>query len=146
MSPSSSSFDSTVDVTLRPSTRALQGGVVLHGALAVLLMASGAAPWALMVGASGLAVSWAWLRRHPAFGHGSRALTRLVWHGDGRWTLHTAGGVMLDAELQSDSIVLARLWVLRFRAVSGARRVRIVFGDEAPPEQLRRIRARLTVA
>ncbi len=146
MPSSSNSFDSTVDVALRPSTRALQGGVVLHGVLAVLLMASGATPWALMAGAFGLAVSWAWLRRHPAFGHGPRAITRLVWHGDGRWTLHTAGGVMLDAELLPDSIVLARLWVLRFRAVSGARHARIVLGDEAPPEQLRRIRARLTVA
>lgn len=90
-----------------------------------------------------LALSWIGLRRHPVFGFGAKALTRLVWHADGRWTLSRADGLSGDAELLPSSIVHPSVLVLNFRWKRGQRQTRILLGDELPEESLRRLRARL---
>ncbi|MGQ0621705.1 MAG: hypothetical protein ACT4QA_17610 [Panacagrimonas sp.] len=138
---SSNSFASTVDLSLRSSALAHQILFWLHVLPLVLLGFSGA-PGAAGVGvAFGIALSWVWLRRHPAFGHGPKAITRLTWHADGRWTLHF-GARSVDAELLGSSYVHTALLILNFRA--GTRRhTRILFGDEAAGDALRRLRARL---
>ena len=123
--------------------RALRWGFMLHALMLVLLMASGLAPAPMLGVLAALALSWLWLRRHPALGFGRAALVRLVWHTDERWTLHLADGRSCDAELLPDSIVHPMLVVLRFRAEDGRKLARLIDGTEAEPELLRRLRARL---
>ncbi|MGH8443447.1 MAG: hypothetical protein ACRETF_11180, partial [Nevskiaceae bacterium] len=96
---SSPPFDATIDLAPRPSLRALTWLFWIHAAMlgaALAALPSGAAMVAL---AAGVALSWLWTRRHPAFGHGPRALTRLTWHADGSWRVGDASGAHFDAEL-----------------------------------------------
>lgn len=133
----------TVDITLKPSGRALRWLFLFHAApLAVLPFAlDPGQPMVLIAGA--IAVSWLWLRRHPSFGYGPRALVHLIWHAEGQWTVTDAGGRAASAELLGNSIVRPRLLVLNFKLGNGLKRTRIVLGDEAKEEPLRRLRARL---
>ena len=142
---SSPSFDATIDLALRPSMRALQWLFVLHVVPVALLpfaMRPGT-PLMLLVGAFGL--SWLWLRRHPAFGFGKRALQRLTWQADGSWLVQDAEGRKAEAELLSSSYVHTRMLVLNFQLKSGGRRTRVLLGDELEPDLLRRLRARLLI-
>jgi toxin CptA len=143
---SSPPFDATIDLALRPSSRAIVWLFWLHaGVLALTLAAVPAgAPMAGM--AVAVAASWFWTRRHPVFGYGRRALARLVWHADGTWLLHEATGATLEAELLGDSLVHDALLVLNFRLPDGRRRSRALLGDETDEESLRRLRARLGMA
>lgn len=140
---SSPSFDATIDLAPRPSLRALQFLFWLH-VLPLGLMLIALPPgmtMALLAGALGL--SWLWLRRHPVFGFGRRALMRLTWHQDGSWTLHRASGNSLQGHLAGHSLVHPRLIVLNFELKQGGRCTRVILGDELEPELLRRLRARL---
>lgn len=142
---SSPPFDATIELTLRPSLRALTWLFWIHGvvlALALVAMPPGPGMVA-MAGAVGL--SWLWTRRHPVFGHGHRALARLVWHADGTWRVHDGSGASHEADLLGNSLVHDHLLVLNFRATSGDLRSRAILGDEADEESLRRLRARLAV-
>lgn len=133
----------TVDLLLKPSARAHQWLFWLHTAPLVLLpMAMREGPWMVAL-AFGIALSWVWLRRHPAFGFGPRALVRIIAHADGRWTLENPSRKALAAQLLGDSFVRPWLMVLNFRSEDGRRRTRIVLGDETTPEALRRLRVRL---
>lgn len=140
---SSSSYASTVDLALRPSMRAHHLLFWTHAGSLLLLTLAMEPGIAMMLIAAGIALSWVWLRRHPAFGHGPRALTRVTWHTDGRWSIQQDRGPLLDAELLGDSYRQSALLILNFRTTDGRRRTRILFGDEAPPDPLRRLRARL---
>jgi len=91
--------------------------------------------------AAAFAGSWMWLRRHPAFGYGPRALSHLLAHDDGRWDIADLLERYEDARLDDDSVVTARLLVLHFRLADGRRRHRCILGDEAEPEALRRLHA-----
>ena len=142
---SSSPFDATIDLALRPSIRALTWLFWLHAGVLGLALAA-VPPGAPMVAlAAAVAVSWFWTRRHAAFGHGSRALSRLTWHADGSWRVHDAAGRLSEAELLGDSLVHDGLLVLNFRLKDGGRRSRALLGDEADEESLRRLRARLAL-
>ena len=141
---SSPSFADTVDLTLRPSLRGLQVLFVLHALPVAALpftMASGA-PLMLLLAA--FALSWVWLRRNPALGFGPRALVRLVWHADGHWTVYNREGRQADAELLASSYRQPALMVLNFKLANATRRTRVLIGDEADPESMRRLRARLS--
>ncbi|TXH06400.1 MAG: hypothetical protein E6R07_01025 [Nevskiaceae bacterium] len=147
---SSNSFAGTVDLTLRPSMRAFKGLFWLHVlpiALLPFAMEPGPAMWLLLVL---FGASWLGLRRHPVFGFGPRALNRLLWHGDNAtepaagaaWVVYDAAGAH-EAELLGSSTVHPRILILNFRLKTGGRRSRVLLGDEADPELLRRLRARL---
>lgn len=143
---SSPPFDATIDLALRPSLRALTWLSSLHVAVLALVLAA-PPPGAAMAGLGiAVAASWLWTRRHPAFGHGARALARLTWHADGSWLVHEASGAKREAELLGSSLVHDRLLVLNFRLKDGRRRSRALLGDEADEESLRRLRARLALA
>ncbi len=142
---SSSSFDATIDLAPRPSLRALQVLFWLHVAPLGLMLIALEPGWGMAGLAFALGASWLWLRRHPAFGFGNKALTRLTWHQDGSWTLHPAGGGTLQGRLAGNSLVHARLIVLNFQLTQGGRCSRVLLGDELEPELLRRLRARLRV-
>lgn len=138
------SFDSTIDLSPRPSMRALMTIFVLHvivAGLLLLAMPTGA-PMAVLAGLVGL--SWMRLRRHPTLGFGPRALTRLTWHAEGVWTLYLASGTSFEAELQGNSLVHSNLLVLNYKSKDGKRHSRLFAGDELEPELLRRLRARLS--
>lgn len=140
------SFETTVDVSLRPSLKLLKWLSTLHVlplALIPLAMQPGL-PMALLIAA--LALSWFRLRRHAVFGFGRRALRRLTWHADGHWTVYEAAERPLAAELEAGSLRHPRLLLLRFRLAVGGHRTRLIGGDEADPELLRRLRARLSTA
>ena len=140
---SSPSFDATIDLKLRPSMRALQWIFFLHVVpVAVLPFALGPGP-VLAVIVGGFALSWLWLRRHPAFGFGKRALRQLLWKADGSWLLQDAEGRKSEGHLLPSTYVHPQLIVLNFRMGAGNRRTRVILGDEAAPELLRRLRARL---
>lgn len=140
----SAPFDATLELAPRPSTRALVLLFWLHaGVLALLMSALPAGPGMALL-AMGVALSWLWLRRHPVFGFGRRALVRLTWHaGADAWTLHESGGRRHDAVLEGSTLVHDWLILLNFSLPDGARRRRALLGDELEPETLRRLRARL---
>lgn len=146
MPASSNSFESTVDLSLRPSHRALGLVFLVHAlCLGLLPFAMQPGPPMLMVIAA-VGLSWLYLRRHAAFGLGPQGIQRIVWHADGGWTLHRAQGSPLDADLQSGSVVHHRLLLLRFRLDSGGYVTRLLLGDEVDAESLRRLRARLSAS
>ena len=141
---SSGSFAATIDLALRPSLRAFRWIFVLHVALIGLLPFAMEPGRAMLALAAAFAVSWFWLRRHPVFGFGRKAIVQLIWHTEGGWTLQDAAGVRSDAELLGNSYVHPRLLVLNFRLKHGGGRTRVITGDEADAESLRRLRARLS--
>jgi toxin CptA len=140
---SSPSFDATIDLKLKPSMRGLQWVFVLHILpVGILPLAIKPGPvLAAVVGA--FALSWLYLRRHPAIGFGPRGLKRLVWNADGTWLVEDNEGRKSQAALLPTTYVHPRLMVLNLSLNSGGRRTRMILGDEAPPEILGRLRARL---
>lgn len=141
---SSNNFASTIDLTPGPSMRAFKLLFWLHVIpIAILPFAMKEGP--VMLGLLGLiALSWFGLRRHPVFGFGPKALVRLTWHAEGGWTVHDKLGEY-PAELQGNSYVHNALLVLNFRLKNGGRRTRVLVGDEIDAEQMRQLRARLSV-
>lgn len=138
----SSTPSEALELAPRPSLRALTLLFWLHvGVLVVVLALLRTGPIAAGLAAL-VAVSWIWSRRHPAFGFGPRALSRLTWHGDGHWTVEDARGQRSEAALLGSSVVHDFLIVLNFR-VGGATRSRALLGDELAPDTARRLRARL---
>lgn len=123
--------------------RALRWAFVLHLICFALLLAAQPPRLPMLVLVAALALSWAWVRRHPALGFGPRAWTRLTWHAQGNWTLHRVDGTQVEAELQPDSIVRPALLVLRFRLQGGRTAARALLGDELSAEAQRKLRARL---
>lgn len=133
----------TVDLVLQPSARAHHVLFWLHALPLVLLpMAMQSGPKMIVV-AFGIALSWIWLRRHPAVGHGPRAVVRILANAEGRWTLERRNRERIDATLMGDTYVQSWILILAFRGTDGRRCTRILLGDEATPEALRRLRARL---
>lgn len=143
---SSPPFDATIDLAPQPSLRALSHLFWLHTGVLVLALAALRPGPPMAIFAVCVAASWFWTRRHPAFGFGKRALTRLTWHAAGGWTLRDATGAQFEAELSGNSLVHDRLLVLNFRLKQGGRRARALLGDEVNDELLRRLRARLRMA
>ena len=140
---SSPDFSTSLDLSLRPSVRAVLVLSVLHiGAIALMVLA-GPPKWAGVLMALLFLTSWFSLRRHAVFGFGPNALTRLIGHAEGGWTVETAGGQREDAELLGSSLVQSWIMVLNFRLKDGSRRSRAVVGDELDADMLRRLRARL---
>lgn len=140
---SSSPFDATIELAPHASLRALTILFWLHAAaLGAMVYALRSGP-VLAVLAGLVALSWVWTRRHPVFGFGPRALTRLTWHAAGGWTLHDSAGGTFEADLDRNSLVHERLLVLNFRVKAGGTRSRALLGDELDAETLRRLRARL---
>lgn len=138
-------FTATLDIAPKSSMRAFGILFGLHVAL-LALVPFAMQPGPMMLVVLGLiAASWLWLRRHPAFGFGDKAIVRLVWHTEGGWTLYDAVGRHSDAVLLGNSYVHVRLLVLNFRLKSGRRRTRILLGDELDAELLRKLRARLLI-
>ena len=133
-----------VDVELKPSHRAHQFLFWVHVVPLVLLPLTMETGTAMLIIAAGIAVSWFWLRRHPVFGFGPRAVIRVHAHGDGRWSIENPARKPAEAELLGNSYVHPRLLILNFRLPSGQSRTRIILGDEAPEDVLRRLRARLS--
>ncbi|WP_169577480.1 protein YgfX [Sinimarinibacterium sp. CAU 1509] len=145
MPSSSNSFASTVDLSLRPSFRALRWLFGLHALMLALLMASGLPTAPMLTLLAAIAGSWLWLRRHPSLGFGPQAVTRLIWHADGSWTAVHANGAQSEVELAEDSIVHSSLLLLRLRHAGRRRSIsRLILGDELDGESLRRLRARLS--
>lgn len=142
----STSFESTVDLTLRTSMRALRWAFGLHALCLVLLMLAEPPRMALIGLAALIGLSWLFTRRHAALGFGPKAIQRMVWHADGRWTLYRGKGAAVDAELAPDSIVRGSMLLLRFRIDGEPAASRLILGDELPEESLRQLRARLSVA
>ena len=141
---SSNSFVSTIDLSPSPSMRAFKVVFWLHVIpIAILPFAMKEGP--MMLGLLALfALSWFSLRRHSVFGFGPKALTRLTWHAEGGWTVHDKTGEY-PAELQGNSYMHSALLVLNFRLKNGTRRTRVLMGDEIEAEQMRQLRARLSV-
>ena len=142
---SSPPFDATIELALRPSLRALAWLFWIHTVvLAFALFALDPGP-PMVALAAAAAASWVWTRRHPAFGHGPRALARLGWRADGAWLVHDAAGPH-EAELLGSSVIHDYLLVLNFRLKDGGRvRTRALLGDETDADALRRLRARLSL-
>lgn len=132
-----------VDLLLKPSARAHHLLFWLHVLPLALLPLAMEARSALVLVALALGASWLWVRRHPAFGHGPRAVSRIVGDPDGRWIIGNRDGRQVEATLLGDSTVLSWILILNFRAADGRRRTRVLLGDETTPEALRRLRARL---
>ncbi|MGQ0697791.1 MAG: protein YgfX [Panacagrimonas sp.] len=132
-----------VELVLKPSSRAHHVLFWLHALPLVLLpIAMESSPIMLCV-AAGIGLSWVWLRRHPAFGYGPRALLRIACDAEARWSAQSRDGKRLDVELLGDSYVQSWIIVLNFRDANGRRRTRVLLGDETTPEAFRRLRVRL---
>lgn len=144
---SSPGFESTLDLRLVPSRLALRWLYALHMLPLIVIAFAMQRGLAMIVVAAALGASWFWLRRHPAFGYGPRAVVRLMWQPDSGWRIWQQNGVESAVTLQSDTYVQTRLLVLNFRRdkdAPGPRRCsRVLLGDELPADALRRLRARL---
>lgn len=141
---SSNNFASTIDLTPAPSMRAFKMLFWLH-AVPIALLPFTMKQGPMMLGLLTLiGLSWFSLRRHPVFGFGPKALIRLTWHVEGHWTVYDKSGES-PAELQGNSYVHNALLVLNFRLKDGSRRTRVLMGDEVSDEQMRQLRARLSV-
>lgn len=140
---SSSAFSTSLDLSPRPSVRAVVWLSLLHMAAVALVVLAGLSKWAGLGMAALFLVSWISLRRHPVFGYGPRALTHMIWHAEGGWTVESTRGGRQDAELLPGSVVQSWAIVLNFRLKQGGRRSRVLLGDELDADQLRRLRARL---
>lgn len=136
-------MNTALDIALKPSARAHQLTFWLHVLpLALMPMAMETGP--LMVGvALAIGLSWVRVRRHAAFGFGPAAIVRIAVDPDGRWALHNPAGSRLEVELQRDSVMWSWLLILNFRGADGRRRSRVLLGDEATPDTLRRLRTKL---
>lgn len=136
-------MSTSVDLQFKHSARAHQLLFWTHVLpLAALPLAMDAQP-ALLGVALAIGLSWLWVRRHPAFGHGPTAIVRIACSPEGRWSIANRAGQRAEAELMGDSTVLSWLLILNFRTAEGRRRTRVLLGDEAEPASLRRLRARL---
>jgi hypothetical protein len=140
------SFDAPLDLAPRASLGALRFLFFVHAVPLVFMVIALPPGPPLVLAAGAIGLSWLMLRRHPVLGYGSRALIRLTWHADGRWTVHDAGGATLHATLLGSSLVGTPALVLRFGLDTGGRRVRALFGDELDPVLWQRLRARLANA
>lgn len=141
---SSGNFESTVELRLGPSRKALMLALWVHALPAAALPFS-MEPGPVMIILAGLiALSWVGLRHHPALGFGKRAITRLQWSRDGEWTLWRAG-TRTPVTLLDNSVVHPQLLLLRFRLPDGKSASRLILGDETAAEPLRRLRARLAL-
>jgi toxin CptA len=140
---SSSGFSTSLDLSPRPSVRAVVWLSLLHMAAVALVLLSSPPRWAGLGMALLFLLSWLSLRRHPAFGYGPRALSHLIWHAEGGWTVESAHSGRDDAELLGGSVVQSWITVLNFRLKHGGKRTRVLLGDELDSDQLRRLRARL---
>lgn len=139
---SSSGFSTSLDLSPRPSVRAVAWLSALHMAAIVLVVLSAPPKWVGLGLSLLFLLSWFSLRRHPVFGYGPRALTHLIWHAEGGWTVESARG-RDDAELLNGSVVQSWIMVLNFRLKQGGKRTRVLVGDELNADQMRRLRARL---
>lgn len=143
MSSAVSSNGLSLDLSPRPSVRAVVTLSLLHMAAVVLIVLARLPQWASLGMALLLLASWFTLRRHPAFGYGPRALHHLILHAAGGWTVESTAGGREDAELLAGSVVQSWIIVLNFRLKSGRRRSRVLLGDELDTAAMRRLRARL---
>lgn len=140
----SGTFAATVDLRLKPSLRALRVVFVLHVICLVLLPLSMQPGWPMIVLVALFGVSWFALRHSAVLGMNSKAITRVIWHADGGWSVFR-GAREYKAELKGNSVIHAAFTVLNFQLLDGGRAARVIAGDEAEPEQLRRLRARLSL-
>jgi hypothetical protein len=140
---SSTAFSTSLDLSPRPSIRAVVILSLLHVAAVALVVVAGLPKQASMAVVMLLLLSWFTLRRHAAFGYGPRALSHLIQHAAGGWTVESAREGREDAELLAGSTVQSWIIVLNFRLKSGRRRTRVLIGDELDADSLRRLRARL---
>lgn len=132
-----------LDVVLRPSARAHHLMFWMHVLpLGLLPMAMETGTWMVAV-AFAIGLSWVRVRRHAAFGYGPAAIVRVAVDPEGRWSIQNPGGTRLDVTLQRDSVLWSSLQILNFRGPDGRRRTRVLVGDEAEPDALRRLRTKL---
>ncbi len=146
MDMSSPRFGDTIEFEPGASARAVIALFWVHAVPLALVLATPLqgpvmAGLALLVGGS-----WLWLRRHPVFGFGPRALVKFRWEADGGWALTSATGEQLKGRLEGNSVLLGPVLVLSFRLDGGGGRTRLLMGDETPPAIQQRLRARLSVA
>ena len=138
-----SAFSTSLDLKLRPSVRAVVWLSALNMAAVALVVLSNPQKYLGLGMALLFLLSWLTLRRHPAFGYGPRALTHLIWHAEGSWTLESVSGGRQEAELLGGSVVQSWIIALNFRLENGRKRTRVLLGDELEADALRRLRARL---
>lgn len=132
------------DVALSSSMQGLQWAFWLHILPAAALpLAVSSKPIAIILLVL-IFASWRYVRRHAALGFGPRAITRILARDDGSWWIETEAEGGQAAQLLPDSVVTAGLLVLRFHPDNGKSATRLVLGDEAPTENLRRLRVRLS--
>ncbi|GAC1625344.1 MAG: hypothetical protein NVS9B10_12200 [Nevskia sp.] len=144
---SSPGFSATLDLPLKPSLRAVQVVFMLHAAAIVLSFLAAPPRWPGLLLSLLILVSWRRLRRPAVAGYGAAALSHLIWHaGSDAWRIETAAGQADDAELRDNTLIWPGLIVLNFRLKSGAKRTRVLLGDETDADSLRRLRARLLAA
>lgn len=140
----SGTFAATVDLRLKPSLRALRAVFVLHVICLVLIPLAMQPGWPMIVLVAAFGASWFALRHSAVLGFNSKAVTRVIWHADGNWSVFR-GAREYKAELRDNSIVHPALLVLNFQLRDGGRATRLIAGDEADAELLRRLRARLNL-
>lgn len=143
-SNSSAAIAETLEVALRPSLRAFQWAVALHAVALVLVMVAMPDGIGMIAAAALVAASWLVCRRHPALGIGPRGITALKLDGEGGWQLRCGtSSNWRPAVLHPRSVVRGRWLVLRFDVENVGQRVRLLMGDEAAAEPMRRLRQRL---
>ncbi len=133
----------------RPSRRLGVFALVVYGG-ALAVMAALALPWWGVVAVTGaVLVEFVRFFREHVLRSGPRAILKLIWDEDGRWTLFTARAAF-EAVLLPASVVYPELVILRFRFVPRAadglprrRATVLLLPDSLDRRSFRRLRMRL---
>lgn len=118
-----------LDLRLPASFSALQWLMIVHVLALVLILMASEQGQASVVLAAAIGGNWLWLRRHPIFGFGPRALRQVLWSHDQGWQIARANGELVAARLLPSSTVLPMMVVLHFATERGRHRRAVLPGD-----------------
>lgn len=129
-------------IRLRPSRRLAVYLIFIH---AIAVIGVVATPLSTYLGVALVAVAAICLvhglRRYVLL-WSPRSVTALIFDCDGVWSLEFGDGSVFDATLRPGALIHPRLMVLSFRCSRWGGSV-LLIGDNADPDQVRRLRVRL---
>ena len=131
-----------LDLRLSASFAALQWLMIVHVSALVLILMATEQQQVSVILAAGVGGNWLWLRRHPIFGFGPKALRQILWSREQGWQIARANGVLAEARLLPSSTVLPGLVVLHFATERGRHR-RAVLSADLSEDLFRRLRVRV---
>ena len=132
-----------LELTLTPSHAAMRVVFFLHMACIGLLLFVNMPPWMIIALAIVLGLSWHKIRKHPVFGFGAQALTRVRIDAEGQWKVATGSSALINVTPESSSICAANFVLLRLRTEKNRVLVRFIGEKDSDADSFRRLKMRM---